>query len=68
MTRRGAMTWHDGPMVGFDTETTGVDVGADRVVTAAVVRRDATGNQVRSWLIDPGVAIPEAWASPVRKS
>ncbi len=54
------MTWHDGPMVGFDTETTGVDVGADRVVTAAVVRRDATGNQVCSWLIDPGVAIPEA--------
>ncbi|HEY0119072.1 MAG TPA: exonuclease domain-containing protein [Cellulomonas sp.] len=54
------MTWHDGPLVGFDTETTGVDVGADRIVTAAVVRRDATGTRVRTWLIDPGVPIPQA--------
>lgn len=54
------MGWHDGPLVGFDTETTGVDVGADRIVTAAVVRRDATGTTVRTWLIDPGIAIPPA--------
>jgi DNA polymerase III subunit epsilon len=54
------MTWHDGPLVGFDTETTGVDVGADRIVTAAVVRRDATGTRGRTWLIDPGIPIPEA--------
>ena len=54
------MRWHDGPLVGFDTETTGVDVAGDRIVTAAVVRRDATGTRVRTWLVDPGIAIPEA--------
>jgi DNA polymerase-3 subunit epsilon len=47
-------------MLGFDTETTGVDVDNDRVVTAALVRRDAAGTRVRTWLIDPGVPIPPA--------
>lgn len=53
-------SWLDGPMVGFDTETTGVDVGTDRVVTAAVVRRVGRtgGTTARSWLLDPGVEIP----------
>ncbi|MGN8246924.1 exonuclease domain-containing protein [Cellulomonas soli] len=54
------MSWSDGPLLGFDTETTGVDVDTDRIVTAALVRRDATGTHVRTWLIDPGVEIPEA--------
>lgn len=54
------MTWTDGPLLGFDTETTGVDVDHDRIVTAALVRRDAAGTHVRTWLIDPGVPIPEA--------
>ncbi len=54
------MGWHEGPMLGFDTETTGVDVDHDRIVTAALVRRDAAGSHVRTWLIDPGVQIPEA--------
>ena len=54
------MGWHDGPLVGFDTETTGVDVATDRIVTAAVVTRDATGTRARTWLIDPGVPIPPA--------
>lgn len=53
------MTWTDGPLLGFDTETTGVDVDHDRIVTAALVRRDAAGTDVRTWLIDPGVPIPE---------
>ncbi|MGV8965702.1 MAG: exonuclease domain-containing protein [Cellulomonas sp.] len=52
------MSWIDGPMLGFDTETTGVDVDSDRIVTAALVRRDASGTHVRTWLIDPGVDIP----------
>ena len=51
-------SWPDGPFLGFDTETTGVDVGRDRIVTAALVRRDATGTSVRTWIIDPGVEIP----------
>lgn len=54
------MGWHEGPLVGFDTETTGVDVGTDRIVTAAVVRRDTAGTQARTWLVDPGVPIPQA--------
>jgi DNA polymerase-3 subunit epsilon len=57
------MGWADGAVVGFDTETTGVDVATDRVVTAALVRRDAFGTAVRSWLIDPGVEIPEGAAA-----
>lgn len=50
--------WWPGPVLGFDTETTGVDAAHDRIVTAALVRRDADGTHVRSWLLDPGVEIP----------
>ncbi|MCX5400579.1 3'-5' exonuclease [Streptomyces sp. NBC_00102] len=55
------MSWHREPLVGFDLETTGTDVETDRVVTAAVVRLDADGavSEERTWLVDPGVAIPE---------
>ncbi len=53
------MTWIDGPVLGFDTETTGVDVTSDRVVTAAIVRREAGVQAVSTWLVDPGVEIPE---------
>ncbi len=44
----------------FDLETTGVDVTADRVVTAHVGLLGADGAVVRaqSWLADPGVDIP----------
>lgn len=54
------MGWRHGPMLGFDTETTGVDVDHDRIVSAALVRRDGSGTHVRTWLLDPGVEIPEA--------
>lgn len=53
------MAWIDDAMVGFDTETTGVDVETDRIVTAALVRRVGPATQVMRWLIDPGVPIPE---------
>ncbi|UJP39732.1 DNA polymerase III subunit epsilon [Cellulomonas palmilytica] len=55
-----AATWNHVPLLGFDTETTGVDVRNDRVVSAALVRRDHAGTHVRTWLIDPGVEIPDA--------
>jgi DNA polymerase-3 subunit epsilon len=44
----------------FDLETTGVDVRADRIVTAHVGLLDATGAVIRArdWLADPGVVIP----------
>jgi len=52
------MSWIDDPMLGFDTETTGVSTANDRIVTAAVIRRHGVEVQVREWLIDPGVEIP----------
>lgn len=45
-------------MVGFDTETTGVNPRADRIVTAAVIVREGDSTTQRTWLIDPGVEIP----------
>ncbi|MDF6018067.1 3'-5' exonuclease [Streptomyces sp. JH34] len=55
------MSWISGPLLAFDLETTGTDVETDRVVTAAVVRLEADGSvsAERTWLLDPGVAIPE---------
>lgn len=53
------MSWHTEPMVGFDLETTGVNVETARIVTAALVFRtpDATISK-RTWLVNPGVPIP----------
>ncbi len=50
------MSWHQGPLVGFDLETTGTDVESDRIVTAALVRLepDGTVSEQRTWLLDPG--------------
>ena len=56
-------SWFLGRMCGFDTETTGVDVENDRIVTACVVQLG--GNQpvqAANWVADPGVEIPEAAA------
>lgn len=54
--------WYEGPLAAFDTETTGVDVETDRIVSAAVVVQDAPGTRprVRRWLVNPGVPVPEA--------
>ena len=52
-------SWATGPLLGFDTETTGLDVATDRVVTAALVLRvPGVRTEVRTWLLDPGVEIP----------
>ncbi|GHH75661.1 3'-5' exonuclease [Streptomyces sulfonofaciens] len=52
--------WYEGPLVAFDTETTGVDVETDRIVSAAVVVQDAPGTKPRvlRWLVNPGVPVP----------
>ncbi len=50
--------WVNGTFLGFDTETTGVNTAADRIVTAAIVLRTPQETLVRTWLIDPGVPIP----------
>ncbi|MGW2920332.1 exonuclease domain-containing protein [Streptomyces angustmyceticus] len=58
------MTWHTGPMVGFDLETTGVDTETARIVTAALVFRAAdTEYTTLTWLADPGIDIPEGAAA-----
>ncbi|MDV6290286.1 exonuclease domain-containing protein [Streptomyces sp. UP1A-1] len=54
------MTWHLGRLAAFDTETTGVDVESDRIVTAAVYGLGG-GQPVEphDWFVDPGIEIPE---------
>lgn len=51
--------WHYGPMLGFDIESTGTDVEQDRIVTAALVWVHGPKVELQSWLINPGVPIPE---------
>ncbi|ARF58019.1 exonuclease domain-containing protein [Streptomyces gilvosporeus] len=55
------MSWHQELLVGFDLETTGTDIERDRIVTAALIRLEGDGRVARkqSWLIDPGIPIPE---------
>lgn len=58
-----AASWTQRPLLGFDTETTGTDVGRDRIVTVALVHSVAPGRlgeTVATWLIDPEMEIPEA--------
>lgn len=54
------MSWWNGPLVGFDLETTGVNVVEDRIVTASVIW-DAPGQErrIKNFLLDPGIEIPE---------
>ncbi|SEM57489.1 exonuclease domain-containing protein [Streptacidiphilus jiangxiensis] len=52
--------WYEGALASFDTETTGVDVEQDRIVTAALVVQETPGGPLlrRDWVIDPGLPIP----------
>lgn len=51
--------WTTLPIIGFDTETTGVDPAEDRLVTCSLVRLTSDGVERMYWLADPGVEIPE---------
>lgn len=51
----GATDWSRVPLVGFDTETTGVDAVNERIVTASFILPDGSASSV---LINPGVPIP----------
>lgn len=58
------MKWADGPMLGFDLETTGVDVWTDRIVTATIVEiRMGQRPKITNWLANPGIEIPEEAAA-----
>ncbi|GLF96351.1 exonuclease domain-containing protein [Streptomyces yaizuensis] len=52
--------WFDGPLAAFDTETTGVDVEQDRIVSAAIVVQESAGGRPRitRWLVNPGIPVP----------
>ncbi|MEV7671344.1 exonuclease domain-containing protein [Streptomyces sp. NPDC000963] len=54
------MHWYEGPLAAFDTETTGIDVEGDRIVSAALVVQDAAGARPRvtRWLVNPGIPVP----------
>ncbi|GAA3851867.1 3'-5' exonuclease [Streptomyces lacrimifluminis] len=57
----GPPPWHLGRLAGFDTETTGVDVETDRIVTACIVEVGGAHPALpANWLLNPGVDIPEA--------
>lgn len=56
----GSQAWSARPIVGFDTETTGVDPCEDRLVTASVIVVDGDGVETFYWLADPEVEIPQA--------
>ncbi|SNS56625.1 DNA polymerase-3 subunit epsilon [Micrococcales bacterium KH10] len=50
------------PLTAFDTETTGVDVYQDRIVSAAAICGRLSGGsaELGLWLINPGIEIPAA--------
>ena len=53
------MSWLNGPVASLDTESTGVDMNTDRVITACLGYSEHPGDWAPSeWLIDPGVPIP----------
>lgn len=58
------MSWHTEPLLGFDLETSGVDVETARIVTAAAVDFtpgdgvDTLPDRSRLWLANPGIPIP----------
>jgi DNA polymerase-3 subunit epsilon len=55
-----AANWHLGPMLAFDTETTGVDVENDRIVTVTTAMlRPGAQPEISSSLIAVDVDIPE---------
>jgi DNA polymerase-3 subunit epsilon len=54
--------WYEGPLAAFDTETTGIDVEQDRIVSAALVVQSTPSAvpRITRWLVSPGVPVPEA--------
>ncbi len=55
------MGWEEGPLIGLDFETTGVDPLLDRPVQVAIVTSTPSGlTSTEVFLVDPGCEIPEA--------
>lgn len=48
------------PIVFFDLETTGVNIGTDRIVEISILKVFPNGNkESKTWLVNPTVAIPK---------
>ena len=48
------------PLAFFDLETTGVNVGADRIIDISILKVDTQNNrQLKTWRVNPGIPIPE---------
>ena len=56
-------TLADIPLTAFDIESTGVDVTTDRIVTACLAHIDGAHVSEHSWLLDPGIPIPDGAAA-----
>lgn len=53
------LPWWRDKLMAFDTETSGVDVFGDRIVTAAIVQlRPGARPRTYTWIINPGIDIP----------
>jgi DNA polymerase-3 subunit epsilon len=52
--------WFEGPLCGFDLETSGTNIETDRIVTACAAELNGDEPGVYNWLADPGVDIPAA--------
>src|ERR1700753_413340 len=47
------------PLAFFDLETTGTNIGIDRIVEISVIKLHPDGSEeVRTWRVNPGMAIP----------
>jgi DNA polymerase-3 subunit epsilon len=53
------MTWNEGPLLGFDLETTGVNPRSDLPVQVALIRWEPYGTDYRNvFIVDPGCEVP----------
>ena len=53
------MTWNEGPLLGFDLETTGVNPGKDLPVQVAFVRFEPPNKSYRNvFVVNPGCEVP----------
>lgn len=56
------MSWHKSRLLALDSETTGISIETDRIVTASAILLGGNGGrEARNWLTDvDGIEIPEA--------
>jgi DNA polymerase III subunit epsilon len=48
------------PIAFFDLETTGVNVGADRIIEISILKIDVSNDRhIKTWRVNPGIPIPE---------